>query len=56
MIQLYSQGISEYLKALNNQDEQQLRNIIREIGIESLAENADWVAYNRANAIDIPLG
>lgn len=56
MMHLYTQGIKEYTDALSKNDIDRLNDTIKEIGIEAICENADWVSYNRANSMDIPLG
>ena len=56
MAMLFSEGISEYLLSLDAMDYEKLDILIKDIGVEALAENCDWVSYNRANSIDLPLG
>jgi hypothetical protein len=38
------------------QDDQELLHLLRELGIEALIENGDWVLLHRGRPIDLPRG
>lgn len=56
MINLFRQGAEEYEKAINEDNIENIKKLIKEIGIEAICENADWLTYNSSNTIDLSIG
>ncbi len=56
MIRIYNCGTEKYMQAVNNRDYKTAENLIKEIGIEALSENADWLLYNISSTMDLPIG
>ena len=56
MITLFTQGIKEFDLVVMSGEKEEIQKTIVELGTDALAENADWVVYNRMSSIDIPLG
>jgi hypothetical protein len=56
MIQIYRQGVKAFEGAMARGDEETMKYLFKEIGIEAISENADWVTYNSANTMDMPVG
>jgi hypothetical protein len=56
MIQIYRQGVKAYESAMEHGDEETMKYLFEEIGIEAICENADWVRYNSENTMDMPIG
>lgn len=56
MINLFTQGRDEFEVALKSGKKSRIEETIIEIGEEAIAENADWVVFNKTNTIDIPMG
>ncbi len=52
---IFNQAKKE-LEAVPMSNIQDSKDIIVELGCDALAENADWVVYNRMSNIDIPMG
>lgn len=56
MINIFRQGTEEYNKAIDEDNVENIKKLIKEIGIEAICENADWLTYNSSNTIDLPIG
>lgn len=56
MVMIFTQGIKEFDSVYVEGEVKDTNETIIEIGADALAENADWVVYNRMSSIDIPIG
>lgn len=56
MIMILTQAKVKFEKAYAENDYKSLDKILIEIGYDALAENADWVVFNRMSSISIPMG
>lgn len=56
MTMFLMQAKVKYEKAFAQKDYKNIDKILVEIGYDALAENADWVVFNRMSSIDIPMG
>ena len=56
IVNIFNQGIKEFKSVSSSGNRSDIEKIIIEMGTDALAENADWVVYNRMNNIDLPLG
>lgn len=56
MRELFTHASKHLAAFIKNDDIKNAQDIIRELGIEALMENADWVLLHRAKSIEVPKG
>lgn len=56
MVMIFREGIKEFNTVCKENNEDYIKKTVVEMGTDALAENADWVLFNKMNNIDIPMG